>query len=268
MKLQSTCLPLWNPPNPTPNDPPRKKIEDYRPGYPRYAALLSSNGPYLLCRRFGKLRARLLLLKQDRLSVLEQRLDLVDEEETSALFLGKSRLDGNQERRALQAEIEACLADYDEFVERTYRLLSFPPAHQRDVESLQNWLSGTGCVARDETAYLSHNEELMSLAPEDDSALLGIETWVEDKLIRFFRGFRNVRVPPFDIMVMRLTERQSRFHVVSRDPNVYIYSGTMIRRIARALLFLIISILLLMPVVICNIISTTSVRIVIVLAFT
>ncbi|RDA95040.1 hypothetical protein CP533_2193 [Ophiocordyceps camponoti-saundersi (nom. inval.)] len=230
---------------------PSKFLEDYRPGYPRYAALISSNGPYFLCRRFNKLRARLLLLKQDRLSMLEQRLDRVDEEEASALFLGKSRVDKNVERRSLQLEIESCLADYDQFVERTYRLLSYPPAHQRDVESLQNWLSGTGCLAREETAYLSHSEELMSLAPEDDSALLGIESWVEDKLIRFYRGFRD-----------------SRFHNVSSDPNVYIYSGPMIRRIARAWLFLIISILLLMPVVVCNIISTTSVRIVIVLVFT
>ncbi|PFH63160.1 hypothetical protein XA68_17269 [Ophiocordyceps unilateralis] len=199
------CLPFWNSPSSVSDKPPTKKIEDYRPGYPRYAALLSTNGPFFLCRRFNKLRARILLLKQDRLSMLEQRLDQVDQEESSALFLGKSRADRNPERISLQSEIETCLADYDKFAERTYRSLSFAPAHQRDVESLQNWLSGTGCLAREETAYLTYGEELASLAPEHDSAVMGIEAWVESQLIRFYRGFRNAdkSLEPFSQCVER-----------------------------------------------------------------
>jgi hypothetical protein len=87
-------------------------VEDYRPGYPRFTALLSAYDPYFLCRRFSKLRARLLLLKQDRLSVLEQKLEQVDHEETSPLFLGKSRCDRNSERISLLSDIESCLANY------------------------------------------------------------------------------------------------------------------------------------------------------------
>lgn len=87
-------------------------VEDYRPGYPRFTALLSAYDPYFLCRRFSKLRARLLLLKQDRLSVLEQKLEQVDHEETSPLFLGKSRCDRNPERISLLSDIESCLANY------------------------------------------------------------------------------------------------------------------------------------------------------------
>jgi hypothetical protein len=74
-------------------------------------------------------------------------------------------------------------------------MLSLDAAEARDIESLQNWSNGTGCIARDETAYLEHSRELASLAPFRDSALLKVEIWVEDALIRFYRGFRNVREP-------------------------------------------------------------------------
>ena len=55
---------------------------------------------------------------------------------------------------------------------------------------------------------------------------------------------------------------------LSVDPNVYLYSGRLIKRIARAILLSLITSLLLMPVVICNITSTGSIRIVIVMMFT
>lgn len=130
-------------------------------------------------------------------------------------------------------------------------MLSLSPAQQRDVESLQNWLDGSGCLTQEESAYLAHHGELVSLAPAGDRATLQFEAWVEDKLIRFGRNFRK-----------------GRFHNISNDPNVYIYTGPLIRRIAKGLLLLLITLLLLMPVVVCNIISTTSVRILVVMVST
>lgn len=44
--------------------------------------------------------------------MLEQKLDQIDQEETSLLFLGKSRCDRNMNRITLLSEIESCLADY------------------------------------------------------------------------------------------------------------------------------------------------------------
>jgi hypothetical protein len=81
----------------------------------------------------------------------------------------------------------------DQFAERTYRMLSFGRAEERDVRSLQNWLDGTGCLAREEIEYLAQHRELVSLAPVSDNAVVQLETWVEDKLIRFCRGIRSVR---------------------------------------------------------------------------
>lgn len=87
-------------------------LEDYRPGYPRYAALLSAHNTYFLCRRFDWLRARLLLQKQDKLSILEEKLEQVDYLEAAPLYLGKSRSDRNTERITLLSEIDTALADY------------------------------------------------------------------------------------------------------------------------------------------------------------
>lgn len=113
MNLNQFILPLWNSPKSTgAKEEPIKKLEDYRAGYPRFTALLSAHKPYFISRHFSKLRARLLLLKQDRLAILEQKLEQIDQEETSPLFLGKSRCDKNTDRITLLSEIESCLTDY------------------------------------------------------------------------------------------------------------------------------------------------------------
>jgi len=192
-----------------------------------------------------------LLLKQDRLSVLEEKLERIDQQEKSPLFLGKSRSDRNVERTSLLFEIESRLADYDHFADKTHGMLSRSPAQQRDVESLQNWLDGNGCLAEEECAYLAHQGELVSLAPAGDSAILQLEAWVEDRLIRLWRNFRK-----------------GGLHNISNDPNVYIYSGTLIQRTAKALLLFLITLLLLIPIVVCNIITTTSIRIAVVMVST
>ncbi len=71
-------------------------------------------------------------------------------------------------------------------------MMSLGLARDRDVESLQNWQAGTGSMAREETAYLSHHEELISVVPAGDNAVLQLETWVEDKLIRYFKRSKDV----------------------------------------------------------------------------
>ena len=87
-------------------------VEDYRPGYPRFSALVAAHNSFHICRRFSNLRARLLFLKQDKLSMLEEQLERIDSVERAALFLGSSRDDTNDERRAVLSDIDAALADY------------------------------------------------------------------------------------------------------------------------------------------------------------
>lgn len=85
------------------------------------------------------------------------------------------------------------LTKIDHFAESTYRMMNLSLAQQRDVKSLQNWLDGSGNVARAERSYLLHHRELVSLTPAEDSAIAQLEVWVEDRFIQWWRGFRKVR---------------------------------------------------------------------------
>jgi len=63
-------------------------------------------------RRFTRLRTRLLLTKQDKLSVMEKRLEKFDRDEDIQLRLGSCQEDDNPERQLVLAEIDTALADY------------------------------------------------------------------------------------------------------------------------------------------------------------
>lgn len=87
-------------------------VEDLRAGYPRYSALIGANKCFHICRRFSKLRARLLLLKQDKLCLLERQLEELDATENTPIYLGCSRQDANEQRAEVIAKIDAALQDY------------------------------------------------------------------------------------------------------------------------------------------------------------
>lgn len=91
-------------------------VEDYRPGYPQFSALIGSHSTFHICRRFLRIRARLLLLKQDELSLLEGQLDQVDREEERELFLRNARRDNNPERKTILMKIEVALSNYGEVI--------------------------------------------------------------------------------------------------------------------------------------------------------
>lgn len=73
-------------------------------------------------------------------------------------------------------------------------MLRFEAAALLDVSSLQNWVNGNGCMAREETAFLTCCNDLLCLAPAGDDAVAQLRSWVPDKLIRFYKGFREVRI--------------------------------------------------------------------------
>lgn len=81
-------------------------------GYPRFTGLLGAHIAFSLSRRFPSLRARLLLLKQDRVALLESQLEEIDQNEERPIFLASMRRDGNPERKALLEELDTALSDY------------------------------------------------------------------------------------------------------------------------------------------------------------
>jgi hypothetical protein len=69
--------------------------------------------------------------------------------------------------------------DADELIERNRRILGYEPPKPRDVLNLQNWINGNGCIAREETAYLDHSKDLLSISFREDSAVTWLEALVE-----------------------------------------------------------------------------------------
>lgn len=56
----------------------------------------------------------LLLIKQDKLTLLEQELLRTDQAEDAELFLGSVRRDKNAQRKEVLGRLEAALKDYGE----------------------------------------------------------------------------------------------------------------------------------------------------------
>ncbi|KIW77439.1 hypothetical protein Z517_09885 [Fonsecaea pedrosoi CBS 271.37] len=240
---------------------PRLQVEDYPQGYPRFSTLVATHNAFHVYRRFSTLRARLLLLKQDKLAALEKQLEMVDQQEPNPLFLASCRRDKNVEREAILSRIDTALVDYGKFtpflfshpsplysmIERSRQILSLEPAKTRDISSLDHWVDGNACLARDETAYLLRPRDLVSIAPLPDDAVARVESWLADRLMHCWKDFRELP-----------------FHNVSRDPNVYICTSSALTRATRFLIAVLLILLLLIPMVICSAQKNMTARIVVV----
>ncbi|KZN90081.1 hypothetical protein EN45_001920 [Penicillium chrysogenum] len=89
-----------------------KVLEDLPSGYPSFSAFLATSNSSQVYRRFTNLRSRVLLAKQDRLSVLEDKLEALGKAEDRPIFLGSCRIDQNQERKQVLLEIDLALSSY------------------------------------------------------------------------------------------------------------------------------------------------------------
>lgn len=91
-------------------------MEKFKRGYPNLAAFNDSDESYMIYRRFGYLQARVLLIKQDEMRVLECRLDELDHkdkfDDPEALMLRNSDEGHSNERRLLLKEIECKYLEY------------------------------------------------------------------------------------------------------------------------------------------------------------
>lgn len=227
------------------NDPPQfENAFERRPsGYPQLSALIASHDDFHVCRRFTDLRSRLLLFKQDQISLLEARLRKLDRDEQDTFCLGSYRAGNSEARRILFAEIEKALAEYDELVARNHQMLSFESPRPKAVSSLQNWIKGTGSIARRESEYLNHSSDLLGAVVTDDTVI----AWLEQLTERIFIFFR-------------LCVGQAPKQLVSSDPRVHIFPKTWVKRTTRALMTPFIVTLILAPVIICNRVDSLTAR--------
>ncbi|KAI0198128.1 hypothetical protein F4808DRAFT_452216 [Astrocystis sublimbata] len=224
-------------------------VDKFRPGYPRYAALLNSHNSFHNFRAFRRLRLRLLLAKQDEISVLESRLDEIDSAEQRVLFLGCMRRDTNVDRQQALQNIKLAISEYDGMMSQYRATTSLPAASQREVQNLQNWIDGTGCLDRSESSYLQYSGDLVSLSSSGDTSTEYIEMAVEECVywleIMLGRIFPNIRLG------------RSR---VTEDDNVLLLSPVL-QKLCRAMTITVITLIILAPTVLLLGIASPAVRI-------
>ncbi|CZR56216.1 uncharacterized protein PAC_06104 [Phialocephala subalpina] len=121
-------------------------------------------------------------------------------------------------------------------------MLSYQVPKRRDVKNLTNWIENSANLATDETAYLSKSD-LLSVGTPSDEPLAQVELFLEKVIMFCYRIFK--KRPKIDL---------------SRDPNVFIFSSPLLKRITRSLIAWIVVLILLIPVIIINAVSKVAIR--------
>jgi hypothetical protein len=104
-------------------------VDNYPRGYPQFAALINADPAFAVFRRFGTLRARSLLYKQDELVEMEARLNELDATERRQVYLSSRRRDSNDERKKLVQSIDKALIEYGMIPSFDLISLSFTQVH-------------------------------------------------------------------------------------------------------------------------------------------
>ena len=96
-------------------------VEDHPEGYPQLAAFINSDENFMICRKYGFLRSRVLLYRQDELRQLERDLLEADQEDAQdcPLALRSRKTDEERpqdaySRKPLIEKIDAKLKEYGE----------------------------------------------------------------------------------------------------------------------------------------------------------
>ncbi|KAL8910585.1 MAG: hypothetical protein Q9171_004124 [Xanthocarpia ochracea] len=127
-------------------------------------------------------------------------------------------------------------------LEQSQSIFAYESPRRRDLENLQNWVNNKASVARDETAYLSKPQDLMTMLSPRDDALARLTPLTE----RLVSGLYTLCKKP------RST--------VTRDPNLTLLSESRLQRLTRAMVASAVVVLLLVPIIIINALASVSLR--------
>lgn len=127
----------------------------YPRGYPSLTAFMNLEPKFDMFRRFGRLRIRALLYKQDELVELEEQLELVDSRDRVQLHLSSRRHDRNKARKDLLDQIDKKLAEYGTYF--TPDIISYYPRH--NFSQLSNLRQGAPSAPEPHKPKTGHSKE-------------------------------------------------------------------------------------------------------------
>lgn len=140
----------------------------------------------------------------------------------------------------------------DAFLQRHQQTLALSTAPVGPVSNLRNWVESKGSIARAETAYLDHRQDILTLAAPEDSIISLLEALVEYLALCFNTWFAKAKPEPDS----------------PRESDIYNFPPLLMKRAVRAFLVPLVTFLLLTPVIICNFIDGLTARLVVVVLAT
>ncbi|KAG8528615.1 uncharacterized protein KY384_006302 [Bacidia gigantensis] len=181
-------------------------------GYPRVACFLDSDDAFMVYRRFGYLFSRLLLSKQEEISMLESSLagmDKQDKAEDNERYIKSHFEDANRENRPeawpesrteLLVRLEAKVKEYADLLLKAQQLKSLDQPSRRDYKSVLHFMENDGGpLYTKEAGFIYNREDLVTLRPGRDHA------WLDGILERTLKALRSR-----PIIVVLTSEQETR----------------------------------------------------------
>ncbi len=157
------------------------EVENFPDGYPRFAALMNSDINTRLYRRFGLVRNRLLLRKQDCIAQLSEKLrsmDKTDEHEHPEKLWsrrhGEDAKDDSPRSRIL-VQLDTELKDYDALLLREHAIASISKPTVRNHRTIFDWVYNNKPVVQEEYQYLYEEGDFALLGNQQDDWLRSVQ---------------------------------------------------------------------------------------------
>ncbi|KAK8255729.1 hypothetical protein IWZ00DRAFT_485622 [Phyllosticta capitalensis] len=232
-------------------------------GYTGFANVISSPD-YMNFRRFKVLRVRMILRKQFEIERLEKELHQLDnsDRQHNVLWLNSQELDGNKRREEVFAELDTVMAAYgqsirelsveteqadskaDDLLKRSQYVMTAPAPSNQRVKYVQEAIKSY--IVEDERGYLYN--DLLNIAGAQDPRL-GKLLLVSEYLVHLILTLRD-----------QIRKMLGLFKATDR---VYV-SPALFRKVARTITAVLSAVILLLPIVVLNVVETSTMRLVVV----
>jgi len=151
-------------------------VASYPLGYPSWAAYQNSDPTFRVYKRFGTLRNRVILYRQQELAKLEDQLNVLDIEDDEKhnhriRSLRRDTADPDSKRMNLIDQIDSKLEHYDGLLERERQSGLMQKPRKRHYRSLVNYLWNRAPIVRSEMTFLKHRDDFVILTGQPESPL-------------------------------------------------------------------------------------------------